>query len=88
MQELTEDAVCYHFAKSKMKTADEGIPANERDVPALYELRAGSRIRDKYVGGKTAAHGEKIQAVNKTLEALAKRDTTSERRCLLGEKKY
>jgi len=32
MQELTEDAVCYHFAKSKMKTAAEGIPANSRDV--------------------------------------------------------
>ena len=32
MRELTEDAVCYNFAKSKIKTADEGIPANERDV--------------------------------------------------------
>jgi hypothetical protein len=32
MQELTEDAVCYNFAKSKIKTAAEGIPANERDV--------------------------------------------------------
>jgi hypothetical protein len=32
MQELTEDAVCHHFAKSKMKTASEGIPANERNV--------------------------------------------------------
>ena len=32
MQELTKYAVCYHFAKSKMKTVDEGIPANERDV--------------------------------------------------------
>jgi len=27
MQELTEDAVCYNFAKSKIKTAAEGIPA-------------------------------------------------------------
>ena len=32
MQELTEDAVCYNFAKSKIKTAAEGIPANERNV--------------------------------------------------------
>jgi len=32
MQELTEDVVCYHFAKSKMKRTSEGIPANSRDV--------------------------------------------------------
>jgi hypothetical protein len=32
MQELTEDAVCYNFAKSKIKIADEGIPANSRNV--------------------------------------------------------
>ena len=58
MQELTEDAVCYHFAKSKMKTADEGIPANLRDVNrSTRRKNSGREQRPEVVAGGALAEG-------------------------------
>jgi hypothetical protein len=53
MQELTEDAVCHNFAKSKIKTAAEGIPANERNVNRSTRQKiSGREQRPGVVAGR------------------------------------